>query len=106
MRDIPKNVSDRKLLETFQKFGEISAITMDRHQSVRQQQWLKHKEFESKLAQKNELNKTIKKLKQKMKKNMINDYQVWFAYISLLLCLLHFHHLCTARISQNTSECG
>merc|ERR1712130_983296 len=37
IRDIPKNVSDRKLFETFKQFGNISAITMDRYQSIKEQ---------------------------------------------------------------------
>ena len=76
VRDIPMNVTDRRLAHTFSKFGEIAAIVMDRHQSVRQHKWIKYKQNELKENQKNELNKTIEKLRNTVHRNIINDYQV------------------------------
>ncbi len=46
---------------------------MDRYQSVRQQEWIKHKQNELKQNQTDELIKTINKLRKDVNKNMIND---------------------------------
>ena len=76
VRDIPINVSDKKLAQTFGKFGEIEGIIVDRYQSVRQHKWIKYKQNELKQDQKNELNKTIETLRNTVDRNVINDYQV------------------------------
>ena len=70
------NTTDRKLAQIFSKFGEISAIIMDRQQAVKQSQWMKYKQNELKQNQKTELNYTVQQLRKNMQKNMINDYEV------------------------------
>ena len=84
VRDIPMNVTDTRLAQTFSKFGEISAIIMDRYQSVRQHKWIKHKRNELRQYQENRLHKTIQEMRNIVHNNVINDYQV--------MCLLSFDY--------------
>eukprot|EP01084_Bolivina_argentea_P262837 444655_1 len=83
IQDIPLNVTDVKLAQTLSKFGDISAIVMDRYQSVRQQEWIKHKQNELKQNQKDELIKTINKLRNDVNRSMINDYEQQYLCVEL-----------------------
>eukprot|EP01083_Nonionella_stella_P174698 606362_1 len=83
VRDVPMNVTDRKLAQIFSKFGPISAITMDRYQSVKQQKFIDWKHEELAQNQRDELDKTIKKLSTTVVHNAMNEYEQEYLKLEL-----------------------
>ena len=70
------SATDKSLAQILSKFGAIDAIIMDRQHSVRHRKWMKYKQEEMRLDQKQELQKTIDRLKINRTRNLLNDYQV------------------------------